>query len=316
MAVTVIPDIAHPAAKVTKTRDPDSLYTKYEVVRVFLVEGLDDGSSNQSATALARALAASGIPVQGSPAPGQPGQGGAVALDYATIVIPGSDNSVYLLVIYRNAAPGSPVAFLVSDDTELTVESTQLHPRDKSPMIYSYQPPMVAQKNAPANPNAPANNPTFGKAVYFVVTPTDTQAKAEPKQANFRYSRPIRKVVLQGYVIEKDLNASRSAIGSVNLRTWLNYPPGYWRLDEFRTESVLFGQIIKVTVGLTSRVNENWMVWEPFYSGTLGRTVTVKAEDKNKILKRGYFYGWQAENGIIAAGLYPFADFKSILGIG
>lgn len=310
---TVIADIEHPSAHENVTKMPTDLIAQYDVVRVFLVKGLTDGSTNQTATFLDRALSAKGVPQLGTLAPGTAGAAGAIAVNKSTAQAPSTDDC-YVLVTYKNPMPGAPVAFIVSDDTSLTSESCQLHPRDKSPMMFTYKPPVQLARpprNAPIF--VPGGGMHMDDSQYYT---EDPPAKPEQYQATFRYSRPIRKVVLQGYVINRDLDQFRNCIGGVNDDDWLRYPPGFWRFDDFRNDGILFGNIIKITCGLTSRVTENWMQWEVFNSPDLGRRVTVKASDVAALKRLGYFYDWKALNGIIVAGLHPAYNFVRIFGFG
>jgi hypothetical protein len=112
------------------------------------------------------------------------------------------------------------------------------------------------------------------------------------------------------------LDRLRGAIGSVNNGKWLGYPKGYWRFDEFRNDGILSGDIVKLTIGMVSRVNENWMQWELFKSPTLGRRVSVDPKEIQKLVELGYVYTWIIGNGVTAAGLHPLANFRSLLGIG
>ncbi|HZL36699.1 MAG TPA: hypothetical protein VFC78_15375 [Tepidisphaeraceae bacterium] len=302
MAISVIPYQVHPAARVSRVHTPGQLYTKYEVVEVYLVTGLDDGIPNESALALARTLSAQGIPREGTRAPGEPGRAGSIALQYDTLINPDSDNSVYLLVTYRNPTPGSPVGFTVSDDTVLVREQTELHPKDKSPLLGYYQAAM------PTMPNPP-------RGVAMIFTP-DKPAPPETIPLSFPFNRPLRKVVISGYVVGKDLTPARAAVGSVNDSTWLNLDVGFWRMDEFRADGVIAGSIVKVTAGMTTRVNENWMQWMPFRSPDLGRRITVAQKDVDALKKLGYFYGQDHCIGLTVAGLHPTVNFKKLFGVG
>lgn len=308
---------------------PTDLVAQWQVTRAFSVTNLKNDSDNQAATMLDRALSAKGIPQLGTLAPGAAGAGGAIAISRRAIPLAGqSDEACVVLVSYQNPMPGTPVAFLVSDDTTLTVESTQLHPSNKSVMQFSYKAPILQKPPVPqnANPDNPLADlgaisaaggvgPGGGSGLAVKL---DKPASPEQYQATFRYSRPIRKVSMQAYVINRaaDLDIIRNCIGSVNAESWLGYPVGFWRFDDFRNEGILFGNIIKVTCGLSSRVNENWMSWEVFNSPDLGRRVTVNQFDVNTLKALGYFYSWKALNGIIAAGLYPMAHFAKIFGFG
>jgi hypothetical protein len=300
---TVTADIAHPSAKVSRTQS--GIFTLYTVVRVFLVTGLDDGSSTAPATALARSLVAFGIPPQGQPAPGDPGRAGCIAISYDTQTIPQDNESVYVLVTYQTPTPSGGVSFVVSDDTVLVRETTELHPSDKTPMTISYVSDAIP---------APAINSPVGQAMIF--TKADPQASTETLQASFPYSRPLRKVILSGYVFSRVLDRIRGSIGSVNNGKWLGYPKGYWRFDEFRNDGILSGDIVKLTIGMVSRVNENWMQWQLLKSPTLGRRVRVDKKEIQKLVELGYVYTWIIGNGVTATGLHPLANFRSLLGIG
>lgn len=328
---TVKADVDHAASHAVVTKEPTDQFPKYDVARVFLVEGLDTGVANEAATMLDRAKYVPGVAQLGTLCPGPSGRAGAVAIRQHALQIPDSDNSCYVVVTYANPLPGSPVAFLVSDDTALTVESTQLHPRDKSIMFMTYAAPVgnaAAALAAAQGVGAAAAGGVIGAGGIPPIlapggtilnnnTQNDPHAKPEQYQATFRYSRPIRKVTITGYVVNANLDVYRNSIGSVNYpAAWLRYPPGYWRFDEFRDDGILFGNIQKVTVSLTSRVNENWMSWEIFNSPDLGRRVTVAARDVATLRNLGYFYGWTTANGIIVAGLYPPGNFGGLFGFG
>lgn len=319
MAIKVTADVDHPAAHSIVTKEPTDLFPKFDVARVFLVDGLDTNvtPANQVVSAslmLDQAKLAPGVAQLGSLAPGAAGASGAVAIRQASLPIPQSDNSAYVVVSYENPLPGQPVAFVVSDDTALTTESTQLHPKDKSPMIMTYQAPVVGAAQALLRANGNGAIGVLGGALLGVTS--DPAAKPEQYQANFRYSRPIRKVSITGYVVNANLDQYRNAIGSVNNAPWLRYGTGFWRFDDFHDDGILFGMIQKVTVGISSRLNENWMNWEVFNSPDLGRRVTVNPADVATLRNLGYFYGWQALNGIIVAGLYPCAGFQGLFGLG
>lgn len=306
-------DIAHPNAKASQTHLPTDLYVKWDVVRVHKVTGLTTGVPNQSATALARGLAVQGVPQMGSFAPGAPGAGGAILISYTSQTVAGNDDACWLFGTYSNPLPNAPVAFLASDDTVLSQETTSLHPNGQAPMLFNY----TVNKNPVATLPNPTQQAVTGLIEITTTTP-DTNSVPVQFPALFSYTRPLRRVVVSGYVITTDiaLDPYRNAVGCVNQQTWLGYDPGFWRIDEFRDEGVLLGNIVHVTAAFTSRINENWMQWEVLFSPDIGRRVTVNQADVNALKAKGYFYGWDVRNGIIVAGLHDLKNFGQLFGFG
>jgi hypothetical protein len=155
MAITVTNDIDHPAAHATVSKQPTDLFAKWDVARVSLVTGLDTGVTLTTETLAASlmlqaALTQAGVPQLQSICPGPAGAAGAIAVSNSVIAIPQSDNSCYIVTQYQNPLPGQPLAFIVSDDTSLSAESTQLHPANKQPMIMTYQAPNATTPPMPA----------------------------------------------------------------------------------------------------------------------------------------------------------------------
>lgn len=303
MPINVTADIAHPSAMEDFSQSPTDLFRKVRKVRVFLVEGLADGSATQEATALSRALSATGIPQLWELAPGRAGQLGGIAINFSTLTIPQSTDSVYILVTYENVTPNNVtgIPWLVSDSSQEVTESTELHPKDKAPMVFSYQPPEAA-----GDPNA------IGVPGGSTITSTDKAAKPIQHQAHFRYQRTLRKIVLNGVSLTTGLDAIRDMHRCVNQGEFLKLQTGYWRLTDFDEQGILFGTVVKVRVGMLTRVDEDWSSWEVFFDPALGRRVTVNPDIVRALRNRTYDWGWHADNGIIKAGLYKTASFKTI----
>lgn len=318
MAIQVKNDINHPAARVDQSRQPTDLFVRWNVTRVCSVTGLDfdvTATTQQLAASIMQqaAIYQAGVPQLQSLCPGQAGAAGAIAVSNNVLSISQADNAVYIITTYQNPLPGQPLTFIVSDDTSLSAESTQLHPANKMPLLIPYKAPVTSTPIPPSTLTIPGRELTI--AGVALVTQNDPNAKTEQYQATLKYSRPIRKVSIQGYVANTNLDPYRNAIGSVNKSPWLGYLAGYWRYDRFAANGILFGNVQKIIIELQSRINENWMSWETLNSPDLGRRVTVAPGDTQTLIQLGYFYGQAAANGIIAVGLYPSADFGALFGI-
>ena len=290
MPLFVSGPIVHPRANAWFRFNPTAPYCDCGQDVVYLVQGLDSSFAFAPARSLASALAAYGIPKAGSlaPAPEQ-SKYGAVALDYDSEVIPQSTDAVYIIVKYRTPIPrangGGPALFAIEDDCVLSNEETSLHPATKTPMTIEYNDPKDANNS---------NNVL----------------------ATFGYTRPLRKLVISGYIAGKDLDDVRDSFGFVNENKWFGKPRGYWKFEEFRTDGTLLGNVWKVTAGFTTRVNEDWSEYEVFYNETLGQFVEVKQKDIDELRKLPYVYGWTTRNGITKAGLSDTTDFVKLFGIG
>lgn len=294
MPILVAPDIVHPAAEAWAERLADSPYYTAGQTRVFQVTGLDDGTANAPASMLARALTVYGIPAVGSLATSAAALYGAIALRYRTEVIPKSDNTVNVIVEYRSPVPrskdGGAVMYIVNDDAALTQETTQLHPSDKSQMTNTW---------TETNPDGSLNTAnTFG-----------------PLPVTLPYSRPLRKITISGYVVDKDLDTARDTVGKVNDKQWFGKPIGYWRCEAVRTEGTLLGNTFKVSVDFLTRNNEDWRNWDVIRSDLFGERLTVNPKNTAAALAEPYQFYWKSYNGFLWAGLYPIEDFKTVFAL-
>lgn len=289
MSISVIADVVHPRARASINRVPNTPYITAEQVRVFKVEGLDDGAVGMSATALVRGLTNFGIPTQGTLAPGVLGNTyGASAIDYDTEVIPQSDNSIYVIVRYATPIPravgGGPALFVINDKTTQMQTTRSTHPKDLTPLLIGYKDPTDAHNVIPDRP------------------------------AEVSYSQSLRRVSVAGYIARQDLTNIRSILNSVNDTDWMGYPKGYWQFKDLETEQTFLGDTTKISAEYVSQVDIPWMHYELLRSEFLGQLITVAPVDSAYFLNKGYFYGQEKRNGITGIGFWKTQPFADIFG--
>lgn len=300
MAITVTPDIRD-GAELSRRYDPLLGLVTYGT-RAFLISGLTDGSLNQSATALARAAAAAGVPQiltnpypeDGSIAPGS------VILNYRSRGVPEDDQSVYLYADFDRIQPSGASAtpnFIVSDDCSVMSETRQFFPGTRIPLTVEWQ-----------DPNDDASAP---------VTRTATM--------EFDFS--LRKLVLSGIIRNSNINTFRAAVTSVNDDTFMGLPKGYWKFARLATQQYGLiaptdpsqqpspndpNQPYQITAELISKQIEDWRQFALF--DTEFGWAQVSDDDVATINGFGYVDDIKSVNGIIAVGFNPLADFRALFG--
>ena len=186
MSIEVTADVVHPRARANIDRIPSTPYINAEMVRVFLVQGLDDFSVNMSATALARGLTNFGIPKQGTLAPGVLGSTyGCSATSYDTEVIPNNDNSVYCIVTYRTPIPralgGGPAIYVLNDQCSKVQSTRDTSPKDLTQITIKFIDP-------------------------------DDKNNILTRPSEITYTHTIRKLSVSGYVARQDLSGIRACL--------------------------------------------------------------------------------------------------------
>lgn len=285
-AVIAESDMVHPLAKIDRIYDNG--ITIYEGARVFLVSGLTDGSSDQSKTALNRAIEVNGLPKIGDPYPGKPGLAGCVCTGHRPISLNESDDAVLVVAIYSTPLPigGTTQAVIVSveKDTVLLPETAQLHPADGSLIVV--QLPNTAPKDQQFRP------------------------------ADIPYNPPMKRMTITAVVRVANVDALEDAVGTVNDTTWQGKPAGFWLYNHFREITTnQFPIVIALSLEFLTRIRRPWLQYDIARSDMLGTRLSVDPKVLVKVRAMKYFYGQSQLPGITVAGMYPMISFRRLLGI-
>lgn len=301
MAIVVTPDVVHPAATlvVDFTQFASlNIYNipVYKAARVFGVTGLQDGSTQQSATALARSLVQYGIPQPLAP---YGSNINAVALTYQVQPqVANSDQDVFIVVNYATIVL-NPVSsngqYTISDDSTLQGTQTQLNPNTGEPLGFAF----------------------LDAAGY------------QEDTATIAYDEVHRRVTALTAVSASKMEAIRAAVPSVNDATWNGLPAGYWRLDSLSqagattsTENPATTYVAQVTA--STRTTRDWSYYVPFRDRNSGRIREIKDADsfvaKSLPYQFGVIYGNAnavptpigVNTGLLRVGPYRMATFSSI----
>lgn len=290
MAVIVTKDIAHPQAQVSTDWSTGKRIDK--AVRVFSVENLDDGSSTQSATALARALQAFGVPPRGTSL----GNGGpAVVVGYSSQQMPNTDNAALLYINYDTptASGGGSGGFVSSDSTVEIESTTQLHPAMLRPLAMSW--------SDPADPNA--------------ATQDDVVSMSYPDS--------LRSLVVEGVFTEAFLDGTvRPSVNKVNNAKWHGLGVAYWRFINISSALTIgssSGNVLYAAqFSLATHSNRDWSSYAVFRDTHTGKFKTVARADT--LAAQGVKYDFdiiynKPGKGILRAGMYDLANFLNLFGI-
>lgn len=298
----------------------DSYYgAVYYGTRSFLVKHLTDGSTNQSASALARALETVGLPqLRTNPYPEDLTIAPNASIqNYRVRSIRNSDDAVFLFADFDTPIlPSSPAVFTASDDYGLQQVTTSLFPGTWEPLSFSWK------------------------------DPADPAAQNVTDTATMSFPIPLRKIVLSGWVANRDLDVYRPAFRMVNSDTWRGLPPGYWLFAGMHTERdaaasplpavdggfqvPVDGPINRATLNNSlnnpdarfqssfqciTKVTEDWRQAEAFRSQHTGKLVTVPKTITDAARAKPYTYGVDANaNGLIVVGLFQMTSFTALFG--
>lgn len=276
----------------------------YQVIRratrAYLVSGLTDGSLDQSATALARALGAFGVPLLGD-AYDNIRFPGCVCTRHDLRAAEGTDDAVELVASFETLLPGGPntTSLFIETDDDCEVEATTqlLMPL---PGDVATQPIQITVDYDPSIAGTP---------------PTDPPTPKGSKPANTSFPQTIRRLVLQGVVVATSLDSFRGYRSYVNDQPWHGLPKGYWRFTRFSTQTGRAGGIFVVNAEITTWQTKNWAVYEVYYSPQLGQFVSVDPAVVKGLNDLPYSRGVLKANGITKVGHYFSTDFLALFGI-
>lgn len=297
MAIVVTPDIVHPSAflKVDYTQFASlNIFNipVFTAARVFGVTGLQDGSSQQSATILARSLQQYGIPPLQDPYPSAGVN--AVSLGYQVQPqSPNSDQDVFIVVNYStivlNPIPNNG-QYTISDDTTISNSTTQVDPKTRHPLTFAFSDAGGIQDDT----------------------------------ATISFDQVSRRVTALAAISGTKIEACRAAVGKVNNPAWNGLGIGYWLLESLSQQGATTSTVNPATtyvVSLTAstRTTIDWSSTSVFRDRNSGRykTVSNTIADTAKTLPYTYgvIYGGPGPdygNGLLRVGPYDTVDFSTI----
>jgi hypothetical protein len=145
------------------------------------------------------------------------------------------------------------------------------------------------------------------------------------------YDKPYRSIGLTGLVYgsvnptptigQLDFSppprAQREAIGCVNSTDFYGYPRGFWRVDEYETDSRTNQSYYTVTGELTTRKTQDWSEQGILRNQMTGRYVPVKQDDIDILMNQPYPYGMISlpDKGLVRVGQYEPIDLSQIFPI-
>lgn len=292
MAMEVIGPIVHSSSRMERAFNETLGKWLHEGTDVYQVNGLTDGSSDQSRTALNRALFAKGLPADGSPYRGVPGQYGCVLTGRRVQGITGNDDSVLVFCDYSTLLPLGPtspaVVISMSRDTIAMKDTTYTHPATGAQLAV-----------------LPPSNSGLSRSEAARLTPTP-----------FVTSLPLTRLVITAKVIAKNLDDVENAVNGVNDQTWLRFPKGYWWFSEFSEQATNADLSVTVECTFVTQRTQNWMEKETARSDMLGIRQGVDAKTLAKAYSQPYVYDQIQFPGITVAGFKPLKSFRSLFGIG
>lgn len=262
--------------------------------RIVLVTGLDDGSETASATALQRAIAyvAQIWPQYSSYSPGS----AAVCTGHEGVGGGGLDSdSVKVRVIYTTPVVTNTSLLTISDDTETVQDTTQLLRNDITgvceQIVLQYQDP---------------NNAKIKKQYIGTIS----------------FERTIRKIVLAGTILGRNLTRFRTTINSVNQVAWGGLPVAFWRYSRWNNTTNDSGRTYQITVELSADTTRDWSKYEIIKDRNTGQVITVRGNDLLQVQKAKYQPYTQIgvpgnpNGGIKRVFPYGWVNFSSLFGNG
>lgn len=284
--MTVKGPIIHSAHTIERNFDVQLGRWIYSAVDVYEVGDLADGSARQEVTALARALAASGLPQPGHPYAGQPGQLGCVVTGYRSISIPQATDACNMAVIYTTPVPQGPllpaVVINTERDTVVSREPTFFHPNGTQLLV---QPPKSAGRSTP---------PYALPATRFL---------------------SLTRLTITAAVTLKNFSAVENAVNCVNSANWMGYGKGFWRFDHYRELSTNANQIVEVDCEFLTMRERPWLEFADFRYEGFHSKPTIDAKILKNALKMPYFYGQTQLQGLTVIGWHEMKSFRSIFGV-
>lgn len=178
---------------------------------------------------------------------------------------------------------GGIETFAASDDTGQTGSITEIHPFDSHQLLVF----------------------NGGSAV----------ASQAHQTASISYPKSLRRLTYRGLFADRPSSAVRRLVNHVNDRSYQEYPAGYWLCDHVSSSYSSRDGLYQVTVSMVTQQEEPW--WSYWIAnGPDGKHVTIPP----KVLRdsRTKVYEYKTVNntyGFLQTGLYPVADFQSVLGM-
>lgn len=176
----------------------------------------------------------------------------------------------------------------VSDTSSIQSVTTQLHPKDFTPLYVYYTP--IAGLGDPA-------------------------PQKITKLVNLQSALPLRHLTVSQTIPHMASSDIIDAFKTVNSSTWQGLPAGYWLFSAIDGYTQDDGLTYTYSATFTTKETENWLQLG-FMEDDTGQPVFVPPATVAGVRALPYFYGKNnTVDGILVAGMYDLADFFSIFGI-
>jgi hypothetical protein len=298
-------------ARLSRTYDGLTLYERGTIVGT--LRGLTDGSSNESQTALGRALNAvqAKYPTYAS-IPGITTVG--VVTGQEVLGMAQSDDAVNFSITIDTPTQSYTPTYIVSDTTSVQPGKTQILRQGGS--IIQLQIPYTV----PAGPgqigiivglgqgNLVANLQKAGMTKQFVPT--------------IDYDECIRRIVFNAVLVAGNFDQLRTDVRTVNSQPCYGLSTGFWKLDVFHTETKDRGRTYSIQAEISASVDHDWSKYAVLKDRNTGQYVTCDQNDLNTAEGLGYQWGYiyGGPNGagggqgkpFIRVGPYVTSNFQQI----
>lgn len=214
---------------------------------------------------------------------------------YGAAGVAEDSDAVRIQIYYDTRELGAPQTgqrspFTVTDDTEVTMGSTQLDPFSGDELVVKFKHP---RDNS-------------------IITP--------PRIATLSSPLPVRSLIISGVIPARDLSPFQRAIGSVNYGDWGGegpkgpYKQGWWLFWALRSQTSIGANWYHVVCELRCQQREDWSSYYIMTLPDTGNFVPLAPGLAQALRNEEYRAGARAYNGIIKAGLYPLEDFGRLFG--
>ena len=249
------------------------------VIRTGLITGLPIASGVTNPMAMLSALSGLGMPQRGDRFP-HPDYHDFFVKRHILRAIAATQAIVQIVYEYHGL-------LVIQDTSTLTSQSTQLHPKDFSPLYVKWK-----------NPNGGAN------------------AAQVIRIANFNTLLPLRHVIASQTIDHQASDSVLLSFGSVNDRPWYGLPAGYWLFSGLEGLSDDNGITYSYRVTISTKQREDWSQVE-YLRDDRGVSVIVPEANVRTLRNTPYAYSQDSSvNGLLKVGLFPMVNFYNLFGFG
>ncbi len=289
------------------------------------LEGLTDGSSNQSQTAMARALNL----VQGK----YPTYSSIAGLTTVGVVVgqevlgmAESDDAVRFSITVDTPTQSYTPTFIVSDTTSTQPGKTQILRQDgqiiQLLIPWAIPVPPVPPGGGGVGGGGGGGGPIVGNGRTNPVGAGLNNGLQKQYVPTIDYDECIRRIVFNAVLVAGNFDQLRSDVRTVNSQPCYGLGTGFWKLDVFHTETKDRGRTYSIQAEISASVDHDWSKYAVLRDRNYGQYVTCDQKDLDTAealpYQWGYIYGGPsgAGNGkgkpFIRVGPYVTSNFQQI----